>query len=76
MNILYLPSYDFWEYASTHKEDVTNIEVPGKPYYFIDNTSPVYVLLSFLICQAIYIVFFETSVLCIFDKVDKCGYLF
>ena len=39
MNILYLPSYDFWEYASTHKEDVTNIEVPGKPYYFINNTS-------------------------------------
>ena len=38
MNILYLPSYDFWEYASTHKEDVTNIEVPGKPYYFINNT--------------------------------------
>ena len=24
----------------------------------------------------VYIVFFETSVLCIFDKVDKCGYLF
>ena len=24
----------------------------------------------------VYIVFFETSVLCIFDKLHKCGYLF
>ena len=39
MNILYLPSYDFWEYASTHKEDVTSIEVPEKSYYLIDNAS-------------------------------------
>lgn len=39
MNILYLPSYDFWEFASTHKNDVINIEVPGKPYYFIDNNA-------------------------------------
>ena len=37
MNILYIPSYEFWEYASTHKDAVDNIKLPEKRYYIINN---------------------------------------